>query len=176
MGLEINGIPVKGLRITGSGGACGPDLSSATATPEDILQGKTAFTGAGKITGTYTPESGETEQKPCTITIQNNSRIPTIQFWYNTGSAVSINQILKSDSKEITVYPGMLFFYCSERRGTNETKAGLKAVSSNTTKVGIFRSDKNTTFAGDYAIDGYSLASPVFNLGGNVSVTITDAE
>ena len=70
----------------------------------------------------------------------------------------------------------MLFFYCSERRGTNETKAGLKAVSSNTTKVGIFRSDKNTTFAGDYAIDGYSLAAPVFNLGGNVSVTITDAE
>lgn len=36
--------------IWGSG-----DLSDATATPADILQGKTAYTGDGLITGTLVP-------------------------------------------------------------------------------------------------------------------------
>ena len=176
MGLEINGIPVKGLRVTGSGGTGIPDLSSATATPEDILQGKTAFTGAGKITGTYTPESGESEQKPCTITIQNNSRIPSVWYWYNAGNSVNGGQISASDSKEVVAYPGMLVFEYNDRRSQNAAKNGLKVTSSNRSEVGTFLKNMGTTFAGDYAVDVESFAAPVFNSGGNVTVTITDAE
>lgn len=55
-----SGVSIFGVTGTYSGGGGGVDPSDATAIASDILTGKTAYTGAGKITGTISKKSAAT--------------------------------------------------------------------------------------------------------------------